>query len=117
MKRLFILMIFLTAISLTAFAANRNSGTVTFTEPVKVGATELPAGSYNVTWTGPSESARVTMKQGKTTATTTAQVKEERNSQNSFEITEENGSRVLTELQFRDATLVLTPAVSQPAGR
>ena len=117
MKRLLILLTLFTMTSLAAFAADGGSGTVRLDSAVKVGATELPAGDYKVTWTGSGDNAQVTLKQGKTTATTTAQVLEVRRNSDAFATKDENGSRVLTEIQFHDKTLVLHDAPSQVAGQ
>jgi len=117
MKRISLLLILLTTICITAFAANRDSGTVSFDSAVRVGSTELPAGNYKVTWTGPSDNAQVTLKQGKTTAITAAHVVEARHNVDAFATKTENGARVVTEIQFRDTTLMLQPSPSQTAGR
>ena len=117
MKRLLILLTLFTMTSLAAFAANGGSGNVRFDSAVKVGATELPAGDYKVTWTGSGDNAQVTLKQGKTTATTTAQVLEVRHNNDAFATKNANGSRVVTEIQFHDKTLVLHDAPSQVAGQ
>ena len=117
MKRISVLLILLTTISLTAFAANAGSGKVSFDSPVKVGSTELPAGDYKVTWTGSGDNAQVTLKQGKTSATTAARIVEVRRNADAFTSKMENGARVVTEIQFRDTTLVLQEAPSQTAGR
>jgi len=117
MKRVSSLLVLLTMISITAFAADGGSGTVHLDSAVKVGSTQLPAGEYKVTWTGSGDNAQVTLKQGKTTATTTAQVVEVRRNRDAFATKDENGSRVLTEIQFHDTTLVLHGAPSQVAGQ
>jgi hypothetical protein len=49
----------LALLSAPAFAA-KNSSTVTISEPVTVGTTQLPAAEYHVTWTGTGSSAQVT---------------------------------------------------------
>jgi len=117
MKRISSLLILSTLLAVTAFAANAGSGKVTLDSAVKVGSTELPAGNYKVTWTGSGDNAQVTLKQGKTSATTTAQVLEVRRPVDAVATKSENGSRVLTEIQFRDTTLVLHPVQTQAAGQ
>lgn len=117
MKRFSSLLILATMISITAFAADGGSGKVRLDSAVRVGSTELPAGEYKVTWSGSGDNAQVTLKQGKTMATTTAQVVEVRRNSDAFATKNENGSRVLTEIQFRDQTLVLHEAPSQVAGQ
>ena len=117
MKRFSSLLILSTMISIAAFAADGGSGKVRLDSAVRVGSTELPAGEYKVSWTGSGDNAQVTLKQGKTTATTTAQVVELRRNNDAFATKNENGSRVLTEIQFRDKTLVLRETPGQVAGR
>lgn len=117
MKRFSSLLILATMISITAFAAEGGSGKVHLDSAVKVGSVELPAGEYKVTWSGSGDNAQVTLKQGKTVATTTAQVMEVRRNNDAFATKNENGARVLTEIQFRDKTLVLHEAPSQVAGQ
>jgi hypothetical protein len=117
MKRFASLLILSTIIAVTAFAGDGGSGTVRFDSAVKVGSTELPAGDYKVTWTGTGDNAQVTLKQGKTTASTTAQVQEVRRSNDAFATKTENGSRVVTQIQFKDKTLVLHNAATQVAGQ
>jgi hypothetical protein len=113
MKRFSSLLILSTLLAVSAFAADGGSGKVSLASSVKVGSTELPAGDYKVTWTGSGDNAQVTLKQGKTTATTTAQVVEVRHNNDAVATKNENGSRVLTEIQFRDTTLVLHPTQVQ----
>jgi hypothetical protein len=113
MKRFSSLLILSTLLAVAAFAANGSSGKVSLDSAVKVGSTELPAGNYKVTWTGSGDNAQVTLKQGKTSATTTAQIVEVRRNNDAIATKNENGSRVLTEIQFRDTTLVLHPAQVQ----
>jgi hypothetical protein len=117
MKRFASLLVLLTMIAVTAFAADSGSGKVSFDSAVKVGSTELPAGDYKVTWSGSGDNAQVTLKQGKTTASTTAQVVEVRRSNDAVATKTENGARVVTQIQFKDKTLVLHNAPSQVAGQ
>ena len=117
MKRFSSLLILSTLLAVGAFAANEGSGRVTLDSAVKVGSTELPAGNYKVTWTGSGENAQVTLKQGKTSATTTAKVVEVRRNNDAIATKSENGSKVLTEIQFHDTTLVLNPTPIQAAGQ
>lgn len=117
MKRFLSLVILSSLVAVSVFAADSGSGTVRFDNPVKVGSTELPAGSYKVTWTGSGDNAQVTLKQGKTVATTAAQVQNVGHKADAVSTRSENGSRVVTEIQFRDKTLLLQPASSQVAGQ
>ena len=117
MKRFSSLLILSTLLAVAAFAANGGSGKVSLDSAVKVGSTELPAGDYKVTWTGSGDNAQVTLKQGKISATTTAKIVEVRRNADAVGTKNENGSRVLTEIQFRDTTLVLNPTQVQAAGQ
>ena len=118
MKQFLSLLILSAAVAVTAFAADGGSGTVRLDSAVKVGSTELPAGDYKVVWTGSGDNAQVTLKQGKKdVVTTSAQVVQVRRNQDAFATKNESGSRVLTEIQFHDQTLVLRDAPGQVAGR
>lgn len=58
---------------LSAFARNRNSHSVNFFDPVKIGNTQLKAGDYKVEWQGAGPAVNVTFLQnGKTVATAPA---------------------------------------------
>ena len=113
MKRFSSLLILSTLLAVAAFAADGGSGKVSLASAVKVGSTDLPAGDYKVTWTGSGDNAQVTLRQGKTSATTTAQAVEVRRNNDAIATTNENGSRVLTQIQFRNTTLVLHPTQVQ----
>ena len=117
MKRFSSLLILSTLLAVTAFAAEGGSGKVTLDSAVKLGSTELPARDYKVTWTGSGDNAQVTLKQGNIIATTTAQVVAARHANEAIATRDENGSRVLTQIQFRDKTLVLQPTPVQTAGQ
>ena len=117
MKRFASLILLSTLIATTAFAADGGSGKIRLDNAVKVGTTELPAGDYKVTWTGSPDNSQVTLTQGKTKVTTTAQVENIRRNADAISTKSENGSRVLTEIQFRDKTLVLQNASGQIAGQ
>ncbi len=117
MKRIATLILLSTLVAVTAFAADSGSGNLRLDSAVKVGATELPAGDYKVTWTGSGPNTEVTLTQGKTKATVPAQVVEVRRNNDAFATKSENGARVLTEIQFRNQTLVLQPAQGEVAGR
>ena len=98
-------------------AADGGSGTVRLETAVRVGSVELPAGDYKVSWTGPSDDAQVTLKQNQTTASATAKVVEVRRNADSYVTKIENGTRVLTEIQFSKITLVLNPSQGEPTSR
>ncbi len=117
MKKVFGSLILVTIFSLAAIAADAGKGTVQLPNTVKIGATELPAGNYKVTWTGTGDNAQVTLKQGKHEVTTTAQVVDQKRSQDAIVTKSENGTRFLSEIQFRDKTLVLKETPADVAGQ
>ena len=117
MKSLASLLVLFTIVSGAAFAADSGSGKIHLGSAVKVGSTELPAGDYKVTWTGSGDNAQVTLKQGKTAATTTARLLDVRRNNDGVGTKTENGSAVLTEIQFRDKTLLLDQGQGQSAGQ
>ena len=116
MKRLLSLLTVLSMLTLAAFAA-ANSGNLRLDKAVKVGSQELPAGNYKVTWTGSGDNAQVTFKQGKTSITAPAQVVEAKHTQDAYATKSEHGANVLTEVQFRDKSLVFNNASTAIAGR
>ncbi len=117
MKRFATLILLSTLMAVTAFAADSGSGKISFDTPVKVVTTELPAGDYKVTWNASEANTQVTLTQGKTKVTAPAQVVEVRRNNDAFATKSENGTRVLTEIQFRKQTLMLQSTPSQVAGR
>ena len=117
MKRILSVLTVASLMTVAAFAADTGSGTVRLDNAVKVGSTDIPAGSYNVTWTGSGDNAEITLKQGKYVVTAPAQVVDAKHSKNAFATKSENGARVLTEIQFKDKTLVLRDSTAPIAGR
>ena len=117
MKNIASLLMLTAAISLSAFAADSGSGRIHLDNAVKVGSTELPAGDYKVSWNGSGDNAQVVLKQGKTTATAAAQVVDVRRNAEAVGTKTENGTRVLTEIQFKDKTLKLQDSNSQSVGQ
>jgi len=57
MKRFFGFALLIASLSVPAFAA-KNSQNVTFTDAIRVGSTQLPAGDYKVTWTANDRTPR-----------------------------------------------------------
>ncbi len=117
MKRLLSVLTVVSLLTIAAFAADAGSGTVRLDSAVRVGSTDVPAGSYKVTWTGSGDNAQVTLKQGKYTVTAPAQVVDAKNSKDAFATKTENGARVLTQIQFKETTLVLRDSTAPIAGR
>ena len=117
MRRFASLIVLSTLIATAAFAADSGSGKIRLDTAAKVGSTELPAGDYKVTWTGSGSTAEVTLTQGNTKVTLPAQVVAVRRNNDAVSTRSENGSRVLTEIQFQKETLVLQNAPGQVAGQ
>ncbi len=117
MKRFLGSIVLSALIAVTAFAADSGSKKIRLDNAVKVGANELPAGDYKVTWTGSGANTEVTLTQGKTKVTVPAQIVEVRHNNDGIATKTENGSRVLTEIQFQKQTLVLQDSSSPATGR
>jgi len=115
MKRFFGFALILALSAVPALAAT-NSQSVTFAGAVKVGSTQLPAGSYKVTWTGAGPAVQVTLTQGKKTlATVQAKVVEQKNNHNGVTTNTQGGVDVVQAIQLNNVSLVLdsTPAPGQ----
>jgi hypothetical protein len=110
MKRFLGFALLVVLVSAPAFAS-KNSQTVTFPGDVKVGATQVPAGEYKVTWTGAAANAQVTLAQnGKTIATATAKIVDEKHSYRAV-LTKTQGSvEVLDAIQMDNISLVFGAA-------
>lgn len=117
MKKTFLFLTLAVLMSVAAFAADSGTGKIHLTSAVKVGSVELPAGEYKVSWTGTGDNAQVSLKQGKVSTTTTARVVDVKRPSNAFVVKNDNGARVLSEIQFEDKTLVLNPAEATATGR
>jgi len=112
MKRFFGYALILAFLSAPAFAA-KNSQSVHFVDPVMVGSTQLPAGEYKVTWTGTGSNVQVAFEQnGKTDATVSAKLVEEKHDHAGFTIDSQSGKNVLEVLQLSKVSLVLGNAPS-----
>ena len=100
----------LAAFSLPALAA-KNSQTVTLTDPVEVGSTQLPAGNYKVTWTGTGSNVQVTIaEKGKTSVTVPAKLVDAKNGHVALQTGTVGGVRVLQAIQLDSASLVFGDA-------
>ena len=108
MKRLSYCALILAILSVPAFAA-KNSQSVKFSDTVKVGDTQLPAGDYKVTWEGTGANVKVTLEQKGTshpaTTTVTAKVTEQKNNHPAY-ILGSKGS--IETLQFSKFDVVIT---------
>ena len=105
MKRLFgyALMLALTA---PAFAA-KNSQSVNFAQPVKVGSTQISAGDCRVTWNGSGDSVQVTIAQNGKTVTIPAKVVEEKHSHKGYIVNRVGGDDQLQSIQLSNISLQL----------
>ncbi|KAA6457156.1 hypothetical protein DYQ86_22715 [Acidobacteria bacterium AB60] len=116
MKRLTFCALILALLSVPALA-EKNTETVKFPDAVKVGATQLPAGSYKVSWEGTGSNVQVTLEQKDTrkpvSATVTAKVTEEKSSRNSFTLNSEGNINTLHTLQFSKYNVVIAPPPEQ----
>ena len=115
--RAFLAFLFLLALPVASFA--KNSKEVTFDTPVKVGDTQLDAGTYKVTWTGTGSQVEVSFSQnGNNVATATAQLSNEPGPYDSaIQIDKrDDGSEVLMELDFKNFELIFSNQI-QPSGK
>jgi hypothetical protein len=110
MKRFFGYALIVAMLAIPAFAA-KNSKKVTLTADVKVGSTELKAGSYLVTWTGDGKEVQVTIAAKKgASVTVPATVVEAKNNHVGAVISTANGSSTLKTILLDDCNLVLAEA-------
>jgi hypothetical protein len=113
MKRLFGYALMLTLTAAPALAA-KNSQTVNFASPVKVGTTEIPAGDVKVTWTGSGDNVQVTLAEnGKAAISIPAKLVEEKHSHKGYVVSRANGTDQLQAIQLSDVSLQLaSPSAS-----
>ena len=109
MKRFLGYAAMLALLSAPAFAA-KNSDTITFSQPVTVGTTKLPAANYKVSWTGTGSSAQVTLVSGKSAVTLPAKVVEQKNNVNSVLTQSKDGANVLEGINLNKVTVTFTSA-------
>jgi hypothetical protein len=110
MKRFFGFALLIASLSVPAFAA-KNSQTVTFTDAVRVGSTQLTAGNYKVSWTASGSSAQVTIAEnGKTVVTIPAKLIDAKNGHVAVLTSTVGGVEVLETIQLNNLSLVLAGA-------
>lgn len=110
MNRFFASALIVASLSVPAFAA-KNSQTVTLTDAVKVGSTQLPAGDYKVSWTTNGSTAQVTIAdKGKDSVTVPAKLVEAKNGHVALLTNTVSGVAVLESIQLNNVSLVLTGA-------
>jgi hypothetical protein len=89
----------------SAIAGNSNKGTLNVAETVTVGGKQLPAGKYQVEWTGSGSDAEVSISNGRdTVAKVSAQVLPVKKAQPESGYstnTDQAGNRALTGIFFR----------------
>jgi hypothetical protein len=111
MKRLFgyALMVALTAAP--ALAA-KNSQSLNFASPVKVGTTEIPAGDCKVTWIGTGDNVQVTIAENGKTLTIPAKLVAEKHSRKGYVVNREGGTDQLQVIQLSEVSLQLEGATA-----
>lgn len=111
MKRLLTTALLVAAMSAPAFAAAKNSETLTIAEPVVVGTTTLPAADYKVTWTG-TGSSQVTLSHGKTSVTVPAKVVDQKNGSNSILTDSKGGVNAMKAINLNKVSITLEDSQS-----
>ena len=105
MKRFFGFALIVLSLSLPSFAA-KNSSSISFSTPVKVGATVVAPGDYKISWTGTDANVQVTFsKDNKTIVTVPAKLTEKKNGSASKNTTQEGGATVLKSILLEKVTL------------
>ncbi len=111
MKRLFGYALMLTLTAAPAFAA-KNSQSVNFAQPVKVGSTEIPAGDVKVTWNGTGDNVQVTLAENGKTLTIPAKLVEEKHTHKGYIVSRVGGSDQLETIQLSNVSLQLESATA-----
>jgi hypothetical protein len=96
----------LLAVFVPALSAKAAPRSVLIPTTVKVGSTVLPEGHYTVLWDGSGPDVQVTLHQGKTTVTAPAKIVDRKNGSVAVNTAHQGDSNVLTEIAFKDLTLV-----------
>jgi hypothetical protein len=110
MKRFFGLVLILSSLSLTAFAAG-NTKNINFSRDLKVGATKVAAGDYKLSWTDGTADVQVTItKNGKTIATVPAKAEPAKNNGVSLSTRTVEGTYVLETIQLEKVNLIIKSA-------
>jgi hypothetical protein len=105
MKRFFGYAIILSSLAIPALAA-KNSQSVTFSAPVKIGTTQIAAGEYKVSWTVTGSAVQVTIEQrGVSPVTVPAQLTEAKNGHTAVHTNSASGANVLDSIDFDKLTL------------
>lgn len=106
-KRSFGIILLNVLIAVPVFAAS-NSENVQMDEAVRVGSTTIPSGSYKVTWTGSGDSAQVTLeKKGVAPVTVPAKILQQKSSQNSVSLKNENGQDIVESIALKNGVTLV----------
>ena len=111
MKRLFGYALMLALTAAPALAA-KNSQSVSLATPVKVGATEIPAGDCKVTWNGTGDNVQVTLAQHGKTLTVPAKLVQEKHNHAGYIVSRESGADQLQTIQLSNVSLQLESATA-----
>jgi hypothetical protein len=112
MKRFLSFAFVLAALSIPAFAA-KNSQSITLSDSVKIGSTQLAAGTYKITWTGTAPNVQLTITaRGITPVTVPAKLVDAKNGHVAVQTNVVNGATVLQSIQLDNASLLLTTATA-----
>ncbi|MGA8086083.1 MAG: hypothetical protein WCA10_02180 [Terracidiphilus sp.] len=104
MKRLFGYALMLTLTAAPALAA-KNSQSLNFASPVKVGTTEIPAGDCKVTWNGTGDNVQVTLAENGKTLTIPAKLVAEKHTHKGYVVSRESGVDQLQTIQLSNVSL------------
>ena len=106
MKRSFGFALMLVLFAVPAFAGNKTP-TVNIPQNVQIGSTQLPAGQYELTWTGSGSNVQATLAQrGRTVVSFPATAVEGKSNQG-VETHAQGGVQVLDRIQLNNVTLIL----------
>jgi protein involved in polysaccharide export with SLBB domain len=111
MKRLSTYALMLALAAAPSFAA-KNSQSLNFAAPVKVGANEIPAGDYKVTWTGTGDNVQVTIAQNRKSFTVPAKLVDEKHNHKGYVVSREGGADQLQTIQLSNVSLQLETATA-----
>ena len=111
MKRLSAYALLLALAVAPAFAA-KNSQSLNFSTPVKVGANEIPAGDCKVTWNGTGDNVQVTLAQNGKSFTVPAKLVQEKHEHSGYVVNHEGGTDQLETIQLNKVSLQLESATA-----
>ncbi len=105
-------------LTVVAVGDSKQKGEIKLSNHVMVSGTQLAPGYYDVRWTGSGSEVQVTfLHEGEEVAKTSGRLIQQKNHEESVTMsTQENGSRVLTEIDFPNVTLILAPAENPTSG-